>query len=265
MFVLGDLILGLVLCIGHIWVGYFSGHGICIFGITKQFQFQKIGWVVLDHVWYFFASWSCFHNHISLVFGIVDRILIWAPIKKTTQGKPNECQIVYLGITIKLIDRSQVNSVFHKFYEPPPLNRTLNPEQTLNTKQSQKIRRNDPKSFKHKSLKLCKRTHLKAISWSSFTYIENLPTKWGRLRNFGDLNWFVGARQMEDLLNFLIKSWEVWTYIPWYLPDTHAHDPEGIGYHFMGIGQYLNTSSGWNMVTYKMNRLHFWNIFWSIG
>ena len=26
--------------------------------------------------------------------------------------------------------------------------------------------------------------------------------------------------------------------------DTHAHDPEGIGYHFVGIGQYLNTSSG---------------------
>ena len=34
--------------------------------------------------------------------------------------------------------------------------------------------------------------------------------------------------------------------------DTHAHDPEGIDYHFPGIGQYLNTSSGWNPVTHKM-------------
>jgi hypothetical protein len=25
------------------------------------------------------------------------------------------------------------------------------------------------------------------------------------------------------------------------MPDTHAHDLEGIGYHFPGIGQYLNT------------------------
>jgi hypothetical protein len=49
---------------------------------------------------------------------------------------------------------------------------------------------------------------------------------------------------MEDLLNFLIESWEVRTCIPQYLPDTHAHDPEGIGYHFPGIGQYLNISSG---------------------
>ena len=31
----------------------------------------------------------------------VDRILNRVPIKKTTQGRPNECQIVYLGITIK--------------------------------------------------------------------------------------------------------------------------------------------------------------------
>jgi hypothetical protein len=49
---------------------------------------------------------------------------------------------------------------------------------------------------------------------------------------------------MEDLLNFLTESWEVRTYIPVYLHDTHAHDPEGIGYHFPGIGQYSNTSSG---------------------
>jgi len=34
-------------------VGHSLGYGICIFDITKQFQFQKIGWVVLDHVWYF--------------------------------------------------------------------------------------------------------------------------------------------------------------------------------------------------------------------
>ena len=33
--------------------------------------------------------------------GCVDRILNRVPIKKTTQGRPNECQIVYLGITIK--------------------------------------------------------------------------------------------------------------------------------------------------------------------
>jgi hypothetical protein len=37
----------------------------------------------------------------------VDRVFFGVPIKKTTQGRPNECQILYLGITIKLIDRSQ--------------------------------------------------------------------------------------------------------------------------------------------------------------
>jgi hypothetical protein len=40
---------------------------------------------------------------------VVDRIFTWVQIKKNTQGRPNECQIVYLGITIKLIDRSQGN------------------------------------------------------------------------------------------------------------------------------------------------------------
>ena len=39
----------------------------------------------------------------------VDRFLVWVPIKKTTQGKQNECQVLNLGITIKLIDRSQGN------------------------------------------------------------------------------------------------------------------------------------------------------------
>ena len=47
--------------------------------------------------------------------------------------------------------------------------------------------------------------------------------------------------------------------------NTHAHDPESIRYHFLGIDQYLNTSSGWNLVIHKMNRLHFWDILWSIG
>jgi hypothetical protein len=88
------------------------------------------------------------------------------------------------------------------------------------------------------------------------------PTKRGRLINFGDLNWFVGAHRTEGLLNFWIKGWEVRTCIPRYLPDTHAHDPEGICYHFPGIGEYLNTSSRWNMVTHKMNQLHFRDIFW---
>ena len=37
----------------------------------------------------------------------VDRFLVWVPIKKTTHGRPNECQILYLGITIRLIDRSR--------------------------------------------------------------------------------------------------------------------------------------------------------------
>ena len=40
---------------------------------------------------------------------------------------------------------------------------------------------------------------------------------------------------------------EALTCIPRYmhaLRVTHAHDPEGIGYHFPSIGQYLNTSSG---------------------
>jgi hypothetical protein len=36
----------------------------------------------------------------------VDKFFTWVQIKKNTQGRPNECQIVYLGITIKLIDRS---------------------------------------------------------------------------------------------------------------------------------------------------------------
>jgi hypothetical protein len=49
---------------------------------------------------------------------------------------------------------------------------------------------------------------------------------------------------MEDLLKILIESWEVRTCIHRFLPDTHAHDPEGIGYHFTGIRQYLNISSG---------------------
>ena len=40
---------------------------------------------------------------------IVDRFFVWVLIKKTTQRRPNECQILYLGITIKLIDRSQRN------------------------------------------------------------------------------------------------------------------------------------------------------------
>ena len=39
----------------------------------------------------------------------VDRIFTWVQIKKNPQGRPNECQIVYLGITIKLINRSQGN------------------------------------------------------------------------------------------------------------------------------------------------------------
>ena len=47
---------------------------------------------------------------------------------------------------------------------------------------------------------------------------------------------------MEDLLDLLIESWEVQTCITRYLLDTHAHDLEGIGYHFPGIGQYLSTS-----------------------
>ena len=47
--------------------------------------------------------------------------------------------------------------------------------------------------------------------------------------------------------------------------DTHAHDPEGIGYHFPIIIQYLNTSSGLNPVTDKMDQLHFRDNFWFIG
>ena len=47
--------------------------------------------------------------------------------------------------------------------------------------------------------------------------------------------------------------------------NTHDHDPEGIGYHFMGIGQYLNTYSDWNPVTHKMNQLHLWDTLWSIN
>ena len=46
---------------------------------------------------------------MAINIGLVDRIFIWVPIKKTTQGRPNECQMLNLGITIKLIDRSQGN------------------------------------------------------------------------------------------------------------------------------------------------------------
>ena len=38
---------------------------------------------------------------------------------------------------------------------------------------------------------------------------------------------------MEDLLNSLIERWEVQTCTPRYMPDTHAHDLEGINYHFL--------------------------------
>ena len=30
----------------------------------------------------------------------------------------------------------------------------------------------------------------------------------------------------------------------WMHSDTHGHESEGVGYHFAGIGQYLNTYSG---------------------
>jgi hypothetical protein len=45
-------------------------------------------------------SMTCLGNTVDKFF------FTWVPIKKTTQGRPNECQILYLGITIKLIDRS---------------------------------------------------------------------------------------------------------------------------------------------------------------
>ena len=37
----------------------------------------------------------------------VDRFLVWIPIKKTTQRRLSQCHILHLGITIRLIDRSQ--------------------------------------------------------------------------------------------------------------------------------------------------------------
>ena len=55
-------------------------------------------------------KWACSTSSTSqgaMVMLSVDRFLLWVPIKKTTQGRPNECQVVHLGITIKLIDRSQ--------------------------------------------------------------------------------------------------------------------------------------------------------------
>ena len=67
------------------------------------------------------------------------------------------------------------------------------------------------------------------IFWTS-TLEHNPKPRASPKRNFGDLDWFVGAHRMEDLLNSLIESWEVC--IPWYMRDTHAHDPEGIGNHF---------------------------------
>lgn len=103
--------------------------------------------------------------------------------------------------------KTQSNSVFQKFSEPPPLNRTLNPEQRQNTKHSQNCRRNDPSLPNVKSWELCKRTHSKVVSRNSFACIEHLPTKWGRLRNFSGLDWFVGARRMEELLNFF--TWKL--------------------------------------------------------
>ena len=43
--------------------------------------------------------------------------------------------------------------------------------------------------------------------------------------------------------------------------DTHAHDREGIGYHFPGIVQYLNTSSGCNLVTHKIINYISWTFY----
>ena len=37
----------------------------------------------------------------------VDRFFTWISIKKTIQGRPNKCQVLSLGVTIKVIDRSQ--------------------------------------------------------------------------------------------------------------------------------------------------------------
>ena len=56
MWLLGDLVLGWVLCIGHVGVDRSLGYGICIFDITIQFQFRRIGWVVLGYAWYFLPS-----------------------------------------------------------------------------------------------------------------------------------------------------------------------------------------------------------------
>ena len=61
-----------------------------------------------------------------------------------------------------------------------------------------------------------------------------------------------------------LKPWHAFLNT-WLHSYTHAHDLEGIAYHFPGIGQYLNTSSSWNPVTHEMNQLHFRDIFWSIG
>jgi hypothetical protein len=42
-----------------------------------------------------------------LQYGGVDSFRDRVPIKKTTQGRLNESQILHLGVTIRLIDRSQ--------------------------------------------------------------------------------------------------------------------------------------------------------------
>ena len=82
----------------------------------------------IPHIWSFHITmlwiWimlsTCSHsciirfNHVGQfhdkeVGVYVDRFLVWVPMKKTTQGRPDECQILYLGITIKWIDRSQGN------------------------------------------------------------------------------------------------------------------------------------------------------------
>ena len=46
-------------------------------------------------------------SNFYFISATVDRFLDWVPIKKTTQGRLNKCQILHLSVTIRLIDRSQ--------------------------------------------------------------------------------------------------------------------------------------------------------------
>ena len=65
-------------------------------------------WENLTYIYRCWDTWLGW-TKVSCLEAGVDSFGGWVPIKKITQGRPNECQVLQLGITIKSIDRSQEN------------------------------------------------------------------------------------------------------------------------------------------------------------